>query len=203
MTTSWRSRAASRDQRDRLGVDRDRDASRPQRRPPARRPRRAPGRRGRSARARARRRRNPSGRARGGRRRGRSAGRSRPRCRRGHHRPAATGSSRWRRRSVDAAPHDREGRPQLVAGVGGELALAAHRVADRDQRPVGVDATRRASEPPMATRPPSDEHDQQDGERPLLVGRSPRPGRRTCPAAPSNGSGQDAPRRVRRPSARR
>ena len=38
----------------------------------------------------------------------------------------------------DAALDDRERRPQLVARVGGELALAAHRVADRDERAVGV-----------------------------------------------------------------
>ena len=39
----------------------------------------------------------------------------------------------------DGALDDRERRPQLVAGVGRELALAAHRVADRHERPVGVD----------------------------------------------------------------
>ena len=47
---------------------------------------------------------------------------------------------------LDAAPDDRQRRPQLVAGVGRELALAAQRgalvgqrFADRDERPPGVD----------------------------------------------------------------
>ena len=47
---------------------------------------------------------------------------------------------------LDAAPDDGQRRPQLVAGVGGELALAAERdalvrqrLADRHERPAGVD----------------------------------------------------------------
>ena len=47
---------------------------------------------------------------------------------------------------VDAAPDDGQRRPQLVARVGGELALPAERdplgrqrFADRDERPAGVD----------------------------------------------------------------
>ena len=47
---------------------------------------------------------------------------------------------------LDAAPDDGQRRPQLVAGVGRELALAAQRgalagqrLADRDERPAGVD----------------------------------------------------------------
>ena len=55
-----------------------------------------------------------------------------------------------------AGPDDGQWRPQLVAGVGGELALAAQRVADRDERPArdepaGGEAARIATRPPTAS----------------------------------------------------
>ena len=58
----------------------------------------------------------------------------------------ADGRVAMSREVLDAAPDDRQRRPQLVAGVGRELALAAQRgplvgqrFADRDDRPAGVD----------------------------------------------------------------
>ena len=48
---------------------------------------------------------------------------------------------------LGARPDDGQRRPQLVARVGGELALVAERVADRDERPAGDDRSRRRARP--------------------------------------------------------
>ena len=68
---------------------------------------------------------------------------------------------------LGAGSQDREWRPKLVRGVGGELALAAQGVADRDQRPLGVHAAQpeRSEEREGAT---PDEHDEEHLEGPHL-----------------------------------
>ena len=68
----------------------------------------------------------------------------------------------------DRAADDRQRRAQLVAGVGGEIALASEGVTDRDERPVGIDpadAERRGEDEQAA----GDQHGQQDRQRPDLV----------------------------------
>ena len=71
---------------------------------------------------------------------------------------------------LDARADDREGRPELVAGVGRELALAADRLADRHERAAGVDRAGddRAEQAEEAT---GDEHDEEDLERAVLARR--------------------------------
>ncbi len=87
-----------------------------------------------------------SGRAAAGRRRVPRGGSSRRRCRRWPSPPMPTGSVGVAAQVGHAGPDHREGRPQLVARVGGELALAAQGSvatvdgrADRDECPPGVD----------------------------------------------------------------
>ena len=69
----------------------------------------------------------------------------------------------------DAAPDDRERRPELVARVGRELALAAERLADRDERAAGVERPT-TSAPSTPSTLPASEHVEQDAEEPLLAG---------------------------------
>ena len=77
---------------------------------------------------------------------------------------------------LDAAAHDRERGPELVAGVGREVALAAkrgplvrQRLADRDERPAGVDGPE--AERDQDDHDPADQqHDQHRLERPDLGG---------------------------------
>ena len=74
----------------------------------------------------------------------------------------------------DAAPDDGQRRPQLVAGVGRELALAAQRdalvgqrLADRDERPSRIDGP----EPECHQdddHPADEQHHEHRVERPLL-----------------------------------
>ena len=56
---------------------------------------------------------------------------------------------------LDARSDDRERRPELVARVGRELALAAERLADRDERPAARRSLPTTSAPSTARKPPT------------------------------------------------
>ena len=156
----------------RLRVERDADACarppapvRPRRpRPPRRRGRRARGQRDRAGVA--------SGRAAAGRRRARSGGRPRRRCRRAPRRPGSTGSSRVAAQVLDASPDDGQRRPQLVAGVGGELALAAERVAGLGTRARRALDGARAERRQRGRRHAADEQDREQRVERLPLGRA-------------------------------
>ena len=101
---------------------------------------------------------------------------------------------------LDAATNDRQRRSQLVTCVGGELALPAHRVADRDEGALRVQPSdaERGSDRDNATR---DENEEENGERPLLVGSIAEDLDEQRPLRRGNGHRQYAPRHAgdRRP----